>query len=378
VKKSPETTARYWIAVASADHVRRGRSQGFMQVGHGKQAPLHRLKAGDGIVYYSPTLSLAGKEPLRVFTALGFVRDERIYQVNMCEGFHPFRRDVVYLAADEAEIAPLLQELELTRGRRNWGAAFRFGLVEMGRRISRASPRQWAVRRPFNINSRAVLRRDCMVPVAFSRSLASAYADMSIAAVDSRQGRTRLALTDRALVKIGGRVASLVGHTFSDEHARFRRFLPKVVDLLLGGCTVPGFGFLYAVEAMTTNRLGGAPSRSVILLVRMMNFPPVPSMAFPVMGPIWSGPGNDAAFDSNFGNAALSRQQAESDDCVCDGTNESREIAIPPARRTSRRLLDGGALRLVTRIHSRSHCRSIYSHGASSASNRVVIWSIRQ
>src|ERR1700738_2747016 len=75
---------------------------------------------------------------------------------------------------------------------------------------------------------------------------------------------------------------------------------------------------------------------------------------------------------------ALRREEAESDDCVCDGTNESREIAIPPARRTSRRLLDGGALRLVTRIHSRSHCRSIYSHGATSASNRVVIGSIRQ
>ena len=33
----------YWIAVASAEHVRRGRGDGFMQVTHGKAAPLKRL-----------------------------------------------------------------------------------------------------------------------------------------------------------------------------------------------------------------------------------------------------------------------------------------------------------------------------------------------
>ena len=35
-------------------------------------------------------------------------------------------------------------------------------------------------------------------------------------------------------------------------------------------------------------------------------------------------------------------QKAESDDCVCDGANESREIGIPPAGRAGRCLLDGG------------------------------------
>jgi hypothetical protein len=48
---------RYWIAVASAGHARRGRQAGFMQVCHGKGGPLRRLRAGDGIVYYSPTVS---------------------------------------------------------------------------------------------------------------------------------------------------------------------------------------------------------------------------------------------------------------------------------------------------------------------------------
>ncbi len=35
-----------WIAVASAGHVRLGRSGGFTQLCHGKTAPLRRIKPG--------------------------------------------------------------------------------------------------------------------------------------------------------------------------------------------------------------------------------------------------------------------------------------------------------------------------------------------
>jgi hypothetical protein len=41
-----------WIAVASAEHVRNGSTQGFIQVCHGKAAPLQRLKPNDWVVYY--------------------------------------------------------------------------------------------------------------------------------------------------------------------------------------------------------------------------------------------------------------------------------------------------------------------------------------
>jgi hypothetical protein len=40
-----------------------------MQVGHGKAAPLKRIKGGDGFVYYSPTVTLGGKDRLQAFTA---------------------------------------------------------------------------------------------------------------------------------------------------------------------------------------------------------------------------------------------------------------------------------------------------------------------
>ena len=42
--------SKYWIAVASAEHARRGKA-GFIQVNHGKKAPLQRVRAGDGVAY---------------------------------------------------------------------------------------------------------------------------------------------------------------------------------------------------------------------------------------------------------------------------------------------------------------------------------------
>jgi hypothetical protein len=122
---------RNWIAVASADHVQRGVAGGFMQIAHGKSAPLKRIEPGDCVIYYSPTASYHGREKLQVFTAIGIVRPGAPYQGDMGGGFHPFRRDVDWLDAHEAPIAPLLERLELSAGRRNWGARLRFGLLEI-------------------------------------------------------------------------------------------------------------------------------------------------------------------------------------------------------------------------------------------------------
>lgn len=118
----------YWIAVASAEHVRRGRKDGFMQVNHGKAAPLRRIRPGDGIVYYSPTTILGQKDGLQAFTAIGTARDGEPYQGEMGGGFTPFRRDVEWAQAEEAPIKPLLDRLEFTAGNPNWGYQLRFGL----------------------------------------------------------------------------------------------------------------------------------------------------------------------------------------------------------------------------------------------------------
>jgi hypothetical protein len=46
-------------------------------------------------------------------------------------GFQPFRRDVAWRRSVETPIHTLLARLELTRDKRNWGYAFRFGLLRV-------------------------------------------------------------------------------------------------------------------------------------------------------------------------------------------------------------------------------------------------------
>jgi hypothetical protein len=118
-----------WIAVASADHVRRGRDGGFMQVSHGKLGPLRRIRPGDGIAYYSPSIVYGSKAPYRAFTALGTVAEGEPYIADMGGGFRPARRDVLWQDTTDAPIAPLLPSLSFSAGRKNWGRALRFGLL---------------------------------------------------------------------------------------------------------------------------------------------------------------------------------------------------------------------------------------------------------
>ena len=120
-----------WVAVASAEHVRFGRREGFMQVCHGKAGPLRRIAAGDRVVYYSPTVTFGGKDKLQAFTAMGIVDDREPYQADMGNGFIPFRRDVRWLDGEETPIKTMLDALEFTSGKSNWGYQLRFGLFSI-------------------------------------------------------------------------------------------------------------------------------------------------------------------------------------------------------------------------------------------------------
>lgn len=127
----PERPAKSWITVASANHVAIGREQGFMQVNHGKSAPLARIQPGDTVIYYAPTHTFGSKDRLQAFVAFGIVADRPIYQGVMAGTFRPFRRDVDWHAAQVAPIAPLLTHLSFTAGRSNWGAPFRYGMFDI-------------------------------------------------------------------------------------------------------------------------------------------------------------------------------------------------------------------------------------------------------
>lgn len=126
---------RFWIGIAAANHVARGHSGGFMQLCHGKSAPLRRLSPGDRVAYYSPGMAFGVPNTTgnrcQSFTAIGTVRPGDAYVFDMGGGFLPHRRDVEWDSGTApASILPLLETLSFTRGRRNWGYAFRFGLLE--------------------------------------------------------------------------------------------------------------------------------------------------------------------------------------------------------------------------------------------------------
>ena len=120
-----------WIAVASATHARRGREHqphGYMQVCHGKLAPIRRVQPGDRVAYYAPTETMGGKDRYQQFVSIGVVQPGEPYAFDMGGGFVPYRRDVRYLPAREASILPLVDRFEFVESRQRWGYKFRFGL----------------------------------------------------------------------------------------------------------------------------------------------------------------------------------------------------------------------------------------------------------
>ena len=120
----------FWINTVSRGHVLRGVAGGFTQANHGKPHMLRRMKRGDWIAFYSPKTEYPKGEPLQAFTAIGRIRDGKVYQATMGD-FHPFRLDVDFLPAQAALVRPLIDDLTFIRSKKHWGAAFRFGLLRV-------------------------------------------------------------------------------------------------------------------------------------------------------------------------------------------------------------------------------------------------------
>jgi len=138
---------KYWIIVASKNHVMRGVSLGIAQASHGKRSGLSRMHAGDGIVYYSAKTRYEGGEPLKAFTALGFIADEEIYQVEESPDFKPFRRKVNYAATRDVAAPPLINDLSFIRNKKAWGYVMRFGLIEIPEKDFRLIAQKMGVKR---------------------------------------------------------------------------------------------------------------------------------------------------------------------------------------------------------------------------------------
>ena len=124
-------SVRYWIAVVSKDHVLKGVEGGFAQAGHGKRAPLAKMKKGDLLIYYSPKISFNKEEKCQRFTAIGIVKDDEIYKAEMSKDFIPNRRNVEYKKCKEISILPLIEKLTFIKDKQHWGYQFRFGILEI-------------------------------------------------------------------------------------------------------------------------------------------------------------------------------------------------------------------------------------------------------
>lgn len=122
---------KFWIAAISKEHTQRGVQGNFLQVCHGKQAPLKRMQKGDGVLVYSSKLQMEGKEKCQSFTAIGEVMDDKVYLFEMSESFHPFRRNIQFFACKECSIIPLIPELDFIQNKKSWGYPFRFGFLEI-------------------------------------------------------------------------------------------------------------------------------------------------------------------------------------------------------------------------------------------------------
>ena len=122
---------KYWILVASREHVLIGLKENIAQVCHGKAIPLKKIKKNDYIIYYSPKEIFMQNILCNKFTAIGKVQDDEIYQFEMSKDFIPWRRKIEYFKSKEVEIKPLIESLSFIKNKKSWGMYFRYGIIEI-------------------------------------------------------------------------------------------------------------------------------------------------------------------------------------------------------------------------------------------------------
>lgn len=122
---------KYWIIVASKDHVKTGIAEGIAQACHGKASPLKRMRPGDFVIYYSGKETFGQQKACQQFTAIGQVKDEEVYQVELSPDFCPYRRNIAFFPNRDISVRPLIEDLNFIRNKARWGYPFRYGILEI-------------------------------------------------------------------------------------------------------------------------------------------------------------------------------------------------------------------------------------------------------
>ena len=125
--------AKYWIIVASKDHVKSALSQGIAQACHGKTEPMRRIRKDDFIIFYSGKQRLGRPEACQEFTGIGKVMDDESYQFQVSDDFCAARRNIDFMKSEDISILPLISGLNFIRDKKSWGQPFRYGLLEIDR-----------------------------------------------------------------------------------------------------------------------------------------------------------------------------------------------------------------------------------------------------
>ncbi|MFN8578648.1 MAG: EVE domain-containing protein [Candidatus Sericytochromatia bacterium] len=123
---------KFWIIVASKDHVNIGIKGGFVQANHGKKEPMKRLKKGDKIIFYSSKENIDDKYPYQKFTAICEVNDDEPY-IGIMEqsNFNPYRRNVDFYPSIELSIKNVIEDLDFIKNKQKWGFPFMKGFFEI-------------------------------------------------------------------------------------------------------------------------------------------------------------------------------------------------------------------------------------------------------
>jgi len=122
---------RYWIFGASKDSVKSSVAEGIAQASHGIASSLQLLRKGDFVIYYSGKQILGKPEICQEFTAIGKVKDNCMFHVQMSENFCPSRRNIEIFQSKDISILPLINDLNFIKVKKSWGYPFRFGFFEI-------------------------------------------------------------------------------------------------------------------------------------------------------------------------------------------------------------------------------------------------------
>ncbi|MDY8137538.1 EVE domain-containing protein [Aquimarina sp. 2201CG5-10] len=125
---------KYWIITASKEHVKNGVTGGFAQACHGKSTPLKKMKTGDYVIYYSSKEYFDKSDKCQEFTAIGKVKNDEVYQLEISPDFCPSRLDIEFYDSKDISILPLINDLEFIINKQKWGYPFRWGILQINER----------------------------------------------------------------------------------------------------------------------------------------------------------------------------------------------------------------------------------------------------